>query len=149
MAKKWIVIAIAIIVAIVLLDQWSKSNSNDVAKNRHTYSSSSKRLVSSSYGDAKSKNYVPAYVKMATVFIGSPSQSRIKSVLEPVMESHNMDVDEDNLLKCANVLVALRKSSEGKVTEMEILDYMRRSKINQVTFAEHAALAFSAITLGI
>lgn len=148
MAKKWIVIAIAIIVGIIVLDQWSKSNSNNIVKNRDAYSSSSKRLASSSYGDAESKDYVPAYVKMATVFIGAPSQEQIKSVLEPVMRLHDMDINEGNLTKCADVLVALRKSSEGKITEMEILDYMYRSKISQVTFADHAALAFTFITTG-
>jgi|SRR5690606_28288400 len=147
MLKKWIIIGAAILIGIVLLDKWSKSNNDYAAKNRDTYSSynnSSDR--NTAYGRS---DVVPAYVKMSTVFVGTPSQNKIKSILEPVMTLHNMDINEDNLTRCADVLVALRKSSDGKITEMEILDYMYRSKIDRLPFADHAALAFTFLTTGI
>lgn len=142
MTKKWIFIASSIIIGLIILDQWSKSKSNYDSKNSNSYYSTNS--TNNRHGPAD----VSAYVKMSTVFIGSPSQQKIKNLLEPVMRLHDMDINEDNLIKCADVLVALRKSSEGKISEIEILDYMNRSKIDQISFGDHAAIAFTFITTG-
>ncbi len=123
MTKKWI---ITIVFAGFIGVNTSCSNSNESSKNTSQPSS---------------------YHIMSAVFIGTPSQVTIKSALEPVMSFYNVDVNEANLKTCADVLVALRKSSDIKVTEMEILNYMSKSKMEKVSFGEAAAYAFTFLTM--
>ena len=44
------------------------------------------------------------------------------------MTNHHMDITEENLMKCANLLIAIKNSSAIGITEMDVLKDMDLSK---------------------
>jgi hypothetical protein len=87
------------------------------------------------------------YQKMEVVFKGDYNKSEIKLLLEKVLKSHGLGINEKSQIKAADVLVALRKSSKNGVTEMDILKYMDESHNSDFTFEYQAALSFTFLEI--
>jgi hypothetical protein len=60
-----------------------------------------------------------ALEQMEVAFVGNPSTSEIRALLDPLMDHYVLIKTNDNYSRCGSVLVALRK--DGGPTEMEIL----------------------------
>lgn len=88
-----------------------------------------------------------AYEIMEVVFEGVNDREEIKPLLEKVMSYHDMDISEENLMKCADILVALRKSSVVGVTEMDVLKNMYQHGTKGLDFGSQAAVSFSVLEM--
>ena len=53
-----------------------------------------------------------------------------------------MDITEENLMKCANLLIAIKNSSAIGITEMDVLKDMDLSKAKGLDFESQAAESF-------
>jgi hypothetical protein len=83
-----------------------------------------------------------AYEKIHIAFEGMPEISVVKPMLEDVMKRSNIEITNDNILKCANVLVVLRKDSKIGVTEMQILKHMyQNGRSSGMDYANQAAVS--------
>lgn len=88
-------------------------------------------------------------LEMAEVaFVGDYDQREIKQRLDTAMSFYGLEITEENYLRAASVLVALRK--EYGPSEMEILDYMIRSYVPGVamSFPDMAALSVVILAAG-
>lgn len=82
-----------------------------------------------------------AYGKIHIAFEGMPDTEKVKPLLEAVMNRYNIVINNDNVLRCANVLVVLKKDSKVGVTEMDILKHMYQSGSSSVDYATQAAIS--------
>ena len=83
--------------------------------------------------------------QMELAFVGNPHKSEIKSQLEMAMELYNLPITEENYSRAGSVLVTMRK--ELGVKEMDILRYMIKSHIPEVSLSFPDAAAISAVAL--
>jgi hypothetical protein len=86
-----------------------------------------------------------AFEKMELAFIGHPSESEIKPILEKVIEFHGGIINEDTRERSASVLISLRKSSKKGVTEMDILKHMAENGASELTYPNQAAISFTLL----
>ncbi len=86
-----------------------------------------------------------AYQKMKLAFIGRPSESEIKPILEKVMKFHGTEINENNREKAASALITLRKSSKNGVSEMDILKHMNLNGAKELSFPDQAAISFTLL----
>ncbi len=63
--------------------------------------------------------------KMHVAFVGKPSTSRIKSLMDVALKQYGLPATEENYNRYGSVLVVLRK--HAGVSEMEILSYTVRT----------------------
>lgn len=81
------------------------------------------------------------YEKIHIAFEGMPEISELKPMLEDVMKRSNMEINNDNILKCANVLVVLRQNSKIGITEMQILKHMYQNGSSNMDYATQSAMS--------
>jgi len=91
-----------------------------------------------------------ALEKMEIAFIGNPSKEEIKDKLDLALELYKTEITEENYSRAGSTLVALRKESKTGVTEMEILEYMIDSHVDNVnmSFPNMAGISFAALETG-
>lgn len=101
----------------------------------------------------KENNYTPspavqtpiiekdAYELMEVAFEGYPSKSDVQPMLEDVMKRYDMEVNNENLTKAANVLVTMKNDSKVGVTEMEILKRVYQKGNNYEDYVTNVARA--------
>lgn len=94
---------------------------------------------------AKGQNRTTAYEMMTAVFIGHPSISKIKPLMEGVMEKYKLPNTEENRKKVSSMLVALRERSAVGVTEMEILKHMYQKGNPNIKITEQAGISFTIL----
>lgn len=85
--------------------------------------------------------------KMSVAFEGSPSEDKVKLLIEGVMEKWNLEKTNDQALGIGNALVAMRKSSKVGVTEMEVLKYTYQLGDTKLKLPEAIGLAASMLEL--
>ncbi len=85
------------------------------------------------------------YEVMHVAFEGSPAISKIKPMVEAIMERYNMPKTNDNILKVGNMLVSMRQSSTVGLTEMELLKHIYVHGSDQVTLAQQAGISATLI----
>lgn len=85
---------------------------------------------------------VPPYEMMEVAFEGYPSREEIKPLLETVMTRYGFEITDKNLLRCASVLVTLRKESILGITEMDILKHMYQKGSDGIDYPTQAAISF-------
>ncbi len=85
--------------------------------------------------------------RMEVAFIGNPSPEEIKHSLDQALKLYGTEITEENYNRAGSVLVALRKESKTGVTEMEILEYMIQSYVEDInmSFQDIAAISFTAL----
>ena len=81
------------------------------------------------------------YQKIHIAFEGMPEIEKVKPLLDAVMERYNIVINNDNVLKCANVLVVMKNNSKIGVTEMDILKHMYQTGNSSVDYATQAAIS--------
>ena len=135
------------VLSIILSLTFSCGEKKTETKNEETIDNSnptseSKTEISTSSESTQSESTQPnAYSMMEVAFEGNPSTSEIKPMMEEVMKSYNLDVNEENLQKVASMLVSLRKESKVAVTEMEILKNIYQKGDRNVPLTTQAAIS--------
>ena len=81
------------------------------------------------------------YEMMQVAFEGSPEISRIKPVLEAVIQKYDLPKTNEYRLKVGSMLVSLRKASAVGVTEMEILKHIYQHGSNQISLPDQAGIS--------
>lgn len=81
------------------------------------------------------------YEMMSAVFVGKPKKSAIQPMLEDVMKRYKLEVNRENLIRVASVLLDMRKASKIGVTEMEILKHMYQRGAKNTNFPNQAAVS--------
>lgn len=99
------------------------------------------RYNSNSLHDGIAGNANDAYEKIHIAFEGMPEIDKVKPLLETTMSRYNIIINNENVLKCANVLVALKNDSKVGVTEMDILKHMYQKGSSNVDYATQAAIS--------
>lgn len=86
--------------------------------------------------------------QMEVAFDGNYSQEEIKPRLDQAMRLYGLPRTDENYSRAGSVLVTMRK--EIGPTEMQILDYMIRSHVDEVEFdfVDAAALAATFLAAG-
>jgi len=130
----------------------SNTSSDNSASNTKPISSSiSPSTNSSASNNLPSENLRSSvtdkdpYEVMHVAFEGSPSISKIKPMIEAIMERYNMPKTNDNILKVGNMLVSMRQSSTVGLTEMELLKHIYVHGSDQVTLAQQAGISATLI----
>jgi hypothetical protein len=82
-----------------------------------------------------------AFEKIHIAFGGMPDIEKVKPLLEAVMNRYKIVINNDNVLKVANVLVALKNESKVGVTEMEILKHIYQNGLTGVDYPTQAGLS--------
>jgi hypothetical protein len=78
---------------------------------------------------------------MQVAFKGSPEISKIKPMLEAVIENYDLPKTDEYRLKVGSMLVALRKASAVGVTEMEILKHIYQNGSNKISLPDQAGIS--------
>lgn len=65
-----------------------------------------------------------AYEKLHIAFEGMPEVEKIKPLLDAVMTRYNVVINNENVLKTANVLVVFKSESKVGATEMDMLKHI-------------------------
>ncbi|MGB4204101.1 MAG: hypothetical protein WBJ84_00595 [Bacteroidales bacterium] len=81
------------------------------------------------------------YEIMEVAFEGYPDISKIKPMLEAVLEKYDLPKTDEYRLKVGSMLVSLRKESVVGVTEMEILKRIYQHGSNQISLPVQAAIS--------
>lgn len=81
------------------------------------------------------------YEIMEVAFEGSPEISKIKPMLEAVIENYDLPKTDEYRLKVGSMLVSLRKASAVGVTEMEILKHIYQHGSNQISLPDQAGIS--------
>jgi hypothetical protein len=93
--------------------------------------------------ELRNSNTDDAYEKIHVAFEGMPNIEDVKPLLEEVMSRYNLPVTNQQVLKCANVLVVFHNESKVGVTEMDILKHMYQRGTKGLDFATQATISFS------
>lgn len=70
-----------------------------------------------------------------------PDIDKVKPLLETTMTRYNIVINNDNVLKCANVLVVLKNDSKVGVIEMDILKHIYQTGSSSGDYATQAAIS--------
>jgi len=81
------------------------------------------------------------YEIMEVAFEGYPEISKIKPMLEAVLEKYDLPKTDEYRLKVGSMLVSLRKESVLGVTEMEILKHIYQHGSNKISLPFQAAIS--------
>lgn len=131
----------AIIIASVLLTSCSNSSSTDYSSSPSNETSNSTTPSYSTPERTSSSNEKDPYEMMQVAFEGSPEISKIKPMLEAVLEKYNLPKTDEYRLKVGSMLVSLRKASAVGVTEMEILKHIYQNGSNKISLPDQAGLS--------
>lgn len=82
-----------------------------------------------------------AYEKIHLAFEGMPEVERVKPLLDAVMKRYNITINNSNVLKCANVLMVMKKASKVGVTEMEVLKHIYQKGTSTIDYPTQAAMS--------
>jgi hypothetical protein len=89
------------------------------------------------------QNASEPYEKIHIAFEGFPDIESVKPLLEAVMKRHNITINNENILKCANVLVVFKNDSKVGVTEMEILKHIYQKGSSSIDYPTQAAVSYT------
>ncbi|MBN3519323.1 hypothetical protein JYB62_04855 [Algoriphagus lutimaris] len=131
-----------VFVLIFLLTQSSNFNMNenmDIQFEIYDLIKESESILDNEFGDPD------PYEMMEAVFIGNPSISQIKPLVEGVLKKYSLPQTDEYRLKVASMLVSLRKHEEGKITEMQILKHIFYYGSNKIPLPDQAG--FSVVFL--
>lgn len=131
----------AIIIASVLLTSCSNSSSTDYSSSPSNETSNSTTPSYSTPEWTSSSNEKDPYEMMQVAFEGSPEISKIKPMLEAVLEKYDLPKTDEYRLKVGSMLVSLRKASAVGVTEMEILKHIYQNGSNKISLPDQAGLS--------
>ena len=131
----------AIIIASVLLTSCSNSSSTDYSSSPSNESSNSTTPSYTTPERTSSSNEKDPYEMMQVAFEGSPEISKIKPMLEAVLEKYDLPKTDEYRLKVGSMLVSLRKASAVGVTEMEILKHIYQNGSNKISLPDQAGLS--------
>lgn len=131
----------AIIIASVLLTSCSNSSSTDYSSSPSNETSNSTTPSYSTPERTSSSNEKDPYEMMQVAFEGSPEISKIKPMLEAVLEKYDLPKTDEYRLKVGSMLVSLRKASAVGVTEMEILKHIYQNGSNKISLPDQAGLS--------
>ncbi len=131
----------AIIIASVLLTSCSNSSSTDYSSSPSNETSNSTTPSYSTPERTSSSNEKDPYEMMQVAFEGSPEISKIKPMLEAVLEKYDLPKTDEYRLKVGSMLVSLRKASAVGVTEMEILKHIYQKGSNKISLPDQAGLS--------
>lgn len=131
----------AIIIASVLLTSCSNSSSTDYSSSPSNESSNSTTPSYTTPERTSSSNEKDPYEMMQVAFEGSPEFSKIKPMLEAVLEKYDLPKTDEYRLKVGSMLVSLRKASAVGVTEMEILKHIYQNGSNKISLPDQAGLS--------
>lgn len=104
-------------------------------------SSSTTSSATSNYSNDSSIPDDP-YQVMHIAFEGMPEKEDIQPMMEDVMRQYGMPINNENLLKVANMLLVLRKQSKLGVTEMEILKHIYQHGDISMALSDQAAISY-------
>lgn len=133
-------IVLVVLIVISIFGNMIGSDDNNPEQTAETEASQVKEAVES----------MDALDQMEVAFIGNPSKSDIKEKLDVAFGLYDTEITEENYSRAGSTLIALRQESKTGVTEMEILDYMIRSHVEDVnmSFPDMAGISFSALETG-
>lgn len=131
----------AIIIASVLLTSCSNSSSTDYSSSPSNETSNSTTPSYTTPERTSSSNEKNPYEMMQVAFEGSPEISKIKPMLEAVLEKYDLPKTDEYRLKVSSMLVSLRKASAVGVTEMEILKHIYQNGSNKISLPDQAGLS--------
>lgn len=131
----------AIIIASVLLTSCSNSSSTDYSSSPSNEASNSTAPSYTTPERTSSSNEKDPYEMMQVAFEGSPEISKIKPMLEAVLEKYDLPKTDEYRLKVGSMLVSLRKASAVGVTEMEILKHIYQNGSNKISLPDQAGLS--------
>lgn len=131
----------AIIIASVLLTSCSNSSSTDYSSSPSNETSNSTTPSYTTPERTSSSNEKDPYEMMQVAFEGSPEISKIKPMLEAVLEKYDLPKTDEYRLKVSSMLVSLRKASAVGVTEMEILKHIYQNGSNKISLPDQAGLS--------
>lgn len=131
----------AIIIASVLLTSCANSSSTDYSSSPLNETSNSTTPSYSIPERTSSSNEKDPYEMMQVAFEGSPEISKIKPMLEAVLEKYDLPKTDEYRLKVGSMLVSLRKASAVGVTEMEILKHIYQNGSNKISLPDQAGLS--------
>ena len=83
--------------------------------------------------------------KMELAFVGNPTISMIRRILDGVMRDHSFPISDENYSRAGSALVAIRKQTG--VSEMDILRCMQTAKMGSYNVSFSDGVAICAITL--
>lgn len=89
------------------------------------------------------------YEMMESVFLGNPSVSEIKPLIEGVLKKYSLPFTDEYRLKVGSMLVSLRKHNEGKVTEMQILKHIYYYGSNKISLPDQAGYSVVSLLEGL
>lgn len=130
-----------IIIASVLLTSCSNSSSTDYSSSPSNETSNSTTPSYTTPERTSSSNEKDPYEMMQVAFEGSPEISKIKPMLEAVLEKYDLPKTDEYRLKVGSMLVSLRKASAVGVTEMEILKHIYQNGSNKISLPDQAGLS--------
>jgi hypothetical protein len=138
-------------IALAFLVSCSNSTSPDNSSSANNSSSDTVSSSSSSNSNTNSTYKTPErtrsvtmkdpYEMMHVAFEGSPEISKIKPMLEAVIEKYDLPKTDEFRLKVSSMLVSLRKASETGVTELEILKHIYQHGSNNISLPDQAGLS--------
>jgi PBP1b-binding outer membrane lipoprotein LpoB len=131
----------AIIIASVFLTSCSNSSSTDYSSSPSNETSNSTTPSYTTPERTSSSNEKDPYEMMQVAFEGSPEISKIKPMLEAVLEKYDLPKTDEYRLKVGSMLVSLRKASAVGVTEMEILKHIYQNGSNKISLPDQAGLS--------
>ena len=137
-----------IVIVIVLGLSYALYNYLNTPSSEESTSSTTEKSTTTPVESSNSTTTYPSnlpsdpYEVIHTAFEGFPDIDKVKPMLEAVMKYNNVPINNDRILKSANVLVGLKNDSKVGVTEMEILKdmYQNRRDKDYVTSAAMSAV---------
>jgi hypothetical protein len=81
------------------------------------------------------------YEMMHVAFEGMPDETRIKALVEGVMDKYNLPKTNETARKIGSLALDLRKKSVVGFTEMELLTHIFQHGSTTLTFPQQAALS--------
>lgn len=82
-----------------------------------------------------------AFQKIHIAFEGMPDVERVQPLLEEVMKSYKIVINNENVMKCANVLVTMKNQSKVGVTEMDILKNVYQTGSTEFDYPTQVAIS--------
>lgn len=140
---------VSAIILLSLLTSCSNNSSTDNSSSKTDYSKndtekSNDNAPTSTYKTPERTSSVAEkdpYEIMEVAFEGSPEISKIKPMLEAVIEKYDLPKTDEYRLKVGSMLVSLRKASAVGVTEMEILKHIYQHGSNKISLPDQAGIS--------
>lgn len=82
-----------------------------------------------------------AFEMLPIVFEGNPSLESVKKLLSAVMDKYHLEVNYENINRCASAVLSLREASAVGVTEMDLLKHMYQQGDDRLSFPNQAGVS--------